>query len=130
MKIVADLNIYLTVILDEPKKKKIIDSTREADLIAPVILPYEIGNALSALHKRNRLNKRQIKDCYSIFHNIPVRLVDIDIKTALAISADYGMAANGAYYLETAKRNKCSFLSLDRGMTEAAAYLGIPVLEV
>jgi len=39
----------LAVALDEPEKKRIIDLTSGVDVIAPKILPYEIGNALSAI---------------------------------------------------------------------------------
>ena len=55
MKIVADTNIFLAVALNEPEKKEIIALTVGHELIAPEILPFEIGNALSALVKRKRL---------------------------------------------------------------------------
>ncbi len=45
MKIVVDANIYLAIILNEPEKNKIIEATRDCDLISPVILP-EIAELL------------------------------------------------------------------------------------
>ena len=54
MRLVADTNIFLAVALDEPEKEQIIQATAGADIIAPEILPYEIGNALSAMVKRQR----------------------------------------------------------------------------
>lgn len=50
--IIADTNIFLAVVLDEPEKDRIIQLTSETDLIAPEILPYEIGNAFSTMIKR------------------------------------------------------------------------------
>ncbi|HAK45179.1 MAG TPA: VapC toxin family PIN domain ribonuclease [Spirochaeta sp.] len=122
--------MYLAVILDEPEKIKIIDLTQEDDPISPVVLPFEIGNALSAMYKRNRLDKSQIIDCYSIFQKIPVRLIDVNIQTSLVIAADYGIYVYDAYYLEIAKRYKYSLLSLDNRMKEVASDLGIHSLEV
>ena len=130
MGILADANIYLAVIFDEPEKSKIIELTQEDDLISPVVLPFEIGNALSAMYKKNRIDKSQIIDCYSIFQKIPVRLIDVNIQKSLAIAADYEIYAYDAYYLEIAKRYKCNLLSLDNRMKEVANDLGIHLLEV
>ncbi len=52
MDIISDTNIFLAVALDEPEKDNIIQLTSESDAIAPEILPYEIGNALTAMVKR------------------------------------------------------------------------------
>ena len=52
MNIVADTNIFLAIALNESEKKRIIELTSETSAIAPEILPYEIGNALSAMIKR------------------------------------------------------------------------------
>jgi predicted nucleic acid-binding protein len=108
----------------------IIELTKEDDLISLVVLPFEIGNALSAMYKRNRLDKAQIIDCYSLFQRIPVRLIDVKIQSSLLIAADYGIYVYDAYYLEIAKRYKCRLLSLDIKMKEVAADLGIHLLEV
>ena len=56
MKIIADTNIFLAVVLEEPEKGRIIQLTAGHELAAPEILPYEIGNALTALVKRKVLN--------------------------------------------------------------------------
>ena len=65
MSIISDTNIFLAVVLDEPEKDRIIQLTSELDAIAPEILPYEIGNALSAMI--NRLLKKT-----SIFPLVPL----------------------------------------------------------
>jgi predicted nucleic acid-binding protein len=57
MKIIADTNIFIAVALNEPEKGKIIRLTEGQDLIAPDILPFEIGNALTAMMKKTALKK-------------------------------------------------------------------------
>ena len=52
MDIIADTNIFLAIALNEPEKEQIIQLTSGVNIIAPEILPYEIGNALSAMIKR------------------------------------------------------------------------------
>jgi len=52
MNIIADTNIFLAVVLNEPEKDKIVQLTSNTDAISPEILPYEIGSALTAMVKR------------------------------------------------------------------------------
>jgi len=52
MKIVADTNTFIAVALNEPEKDMIIRLTEGYDLVAPEVLPFEIGNALTAMMKR------------------------------------------------------------------------------
>ncbi len=130
MKVVVDANIYLAVILNEPEKQRIIEVTQNVDLISPIILPFEIGNALSALLKRKSLNKSDVLQTYEIFKQIPLRLVDVNIETSIKIAADFDIYAYDAYYLESAKRYNSQLLTLDKKMKNVAISLGINVMEV
>ena len=130
MDILVDANIYLAVILNEPEKKSIVKLTKGSDPVSPLVLPYEIGNALSAMFRRGKLTKAQIVECYDIFSRIPVRLVDVDVKAAIQIASDYGIYAYDAYYLEAARRLKFNLLSLDKKMMSVASEIGIRLLEV
>lgn len=130
MNVLIDANIFLAVILNEPEKKKIIELSKNIDLISPEILPYEIGNALSAMLKKNRLYKNQLIDCYRIFNKIPIRLISVDIEKALEIASDNNIYAYDAYYLEIAKRLKINIMTLDLQMKKIAGQMNIPIMEV
>jgi len=129
MTVIADANIFLSVLLNEPEKKRIIKLTKEAELAAPEILPYEIGNALSSLYKRNRLNIEEVRKCYRSFLSIPVRLVSVEIPKSLEMAARFNIYAYDAYYLETAHRLKLRILTLDRHMLDIASKLNIRAVE-
>jgi len=107
-----------------------IEHTLGIELISPEILPYEIGNALSAMAKRKRLNNDQISQSFQYFKNIPVRLVDVNIEKALEISYEYNIYAYDAYYLETARRLKLQLLTLDQKMKSVANEMNITLLEI
>lgn len=130
MVLLVDANIYLAVLLEEGEKHGIIKQTEGNTLASPIILPYEIGNALSAMYRREKLTEKQILKCYSIFESIPVRLVEVYIKKALKIAADFNIYAYDAYYLEVAQRYKYPLLSLDQRMKTVADDLGIHLMEV
>jgi len=79
MEIVADTSAFLAVVLDEAKRKWVIDNTSSLALISPDILPYEIANALTAMKKKGRLSDREAQKTFNISQEIPVRLVPIKI---------------------------------------------------
>ena len=129
MKVLVDANIFLAVILNEPEKSKIIKITKNAELISPSVLPYEIGNALSAMNKQKKLSQDAICQCYQIYKQIPVRLIEIDIANALTIALSYNIYAYDAYYLELAKRLKLVILSLDQKLIEVAHQMNLTCIE-
>ena len=130
MKVLVDANIFLAVILNEPEKSKVIKVTKNAELISPSVLPYEIGNALSAINKQKKLSHDAICRCYQIYKQIPVRLIEIDIANALTIALSYDIYAYDAYYLELAKRLKLAILSLDQKLIEVAHQMNLTCIEV
>ncbi len=129
MGIVFDTNIFLAVALDEPEKENIIRLTSEADAVAPTILPYEIGNALSAMIKRKRLTPDQAMSAFRATAGIPVRLVAVEIEQALALAIEFNIYAYDAYFLQCAKSMSCPLMTLDRRMKEVATKLNIDIVE-
>jgi predicted nucleic acid-binding protein len=128
--IVVDASIFLSVILNEPEKQRIIALTHNHTLVAPDILPYEIGNALSAMMKRKRLDKEQALQSFIIFETIPLRLVKVDIHQAIALSHRFSIYAYDAYYLETALRLQLPIMTLDKQMKSPGHSLHLEIVEV
>lgn len=129
MRILVDTNTFISVALDEPEKSWLIEVTQGADLAAPEILPYEIGNALSALVKRKRLPFDQIVDVWNIISKIPVELIGVDIPAALTIAGQFEIYAYDAYFLQCALQLRCPLLTLDRSLRRIAKTLDIPTVE-
>jgi len=129
MNVVADTNIFLAIALDEPQRGHIIEVTSDAVLSAPEILPYEIGNALSAMTRRGRTSKGEALAAEKAANLIPVRLVSIDVQQALELAIEYNIYAYDAYFLLCAKSLAQSLMSLDKRMKQIARDLGIDILE-
>jgi predicted nucleic acid-binding protein len=129
MKIIADTNIFIAVALNEPEKNRIIQRTEGHDIIAPDVLPFEIGNALTAMMKKNTLNKDEVTTAWEVLQNIPVDLRQTDIKAALQISINYNIYAYDAYFLECAVKLRSPLLTLDLRMQRVAREMEIPILE-
>lgn len=129
MNIVSDTNVFLAVVLNEPEKRRIIQITSGSNVVAPEILPYEIGNALSAMHKRRQITNKEALFAQRATNNIPVRLVAIDIQKALRLAMEFKIYAYDAYFLQCAKSLSSPLITLDNRMKQVAAKLNIDVLE-
>ena len=129
MNIVSDTNIFLAVTLNEPEKDAIIAVTSNASAISPEILPYEIGNALTAMVKRKQLTPTDAQVAFGMSQSIPVRLVSVDIQKALEIALKHNIYAYDAYFLQCAIKLTCPLLTLDKRMRKIARSLNIDVME-
>jgi predicted nucleic acid-binding protein len=130
MQLVIDTSAIIAVIANEAEKPALLAATTGAELIAPASLHWEIGNAFSAMLKRKRIGLEQAVSALTIYHQIPLRLVEVPLSEALAISDQCGIYAYDAYFLAAAQSLRCELLTLDRGLIRAAAQVGIPVREV
>lgn len=130
MDIVADTNIFLAVVLNESGKSRIVEITSGVSIAAPEILPYEVGNALSAMVKRRTLTAGSALEAEKATSRIAVRLVSVDVPAALQIAIEHNIYAYDAYFLQCAQRFSLPLLTLDRRMKQVAAERGIAVMEV
>jgi predicted nucleic acid-binding protein len=76
----------------------LIAKTRGYDLVAPRSLYWEIGNAFSAMLKRGCITLEQAKTAIEIYGQIPINLVDVDLKQALEIVDKHKVYAYDALY--------------------------------
>ncbi|MCG8459366.1 MAG: type II toxin-antitoxin system VapC family toxin [Holophagales bacterium] len=128
MEVVADASTLLAVTLDEPERPAILDATVGVTLIAPEVLPWEVGNALSAMSKRGRLERKLVSPAWEAVQRIPVRLVPVEVEASLTLALELGIYAYDAYYLQCAATYRRPLITLDRQMRRIAASLGISCL--
>lgn len=129
MRVVADTNTFIAVALNEPEKELVISLTEGCDLVAPEVLPFEIGNALTAMMKKKVLQADEVVLSWEIVQQIPVGLQRIDLKSALRIATEFNLYAYDAYFLECAANLRSPLLTLDRRMKKIAQEMRITVLE-
>lgn len=128
MKVIVDASCFLAILLGEEDSKNIISKTKGAELLSPNCLPHEIGNALSAMIKRHRIDTEIATKCYEEFKKIPIKLVEPNILEALKIAGEENHYAYDAYYIICAKELNIPILSLDNGLIEIAKKRGLKCL--
>ncbi len=130
MNLVVDTSVILSVLTSEPERARILQLTKDVDLLAPASVHWEIGNALSAMLKRGRLNAGQAKAVLKRYERIPIRFVEIGLAEAIEIAAQQNMYAYDAYLIVCARQQRCRLISLDKALLRAAEGAGVDVLEV
>jgi len=130
MEVVIDASAILAVLLNEEEKDSIITLTMGLSLLSPGCIEYEIGNAVSALHKRNLISTADGILVWHEFCKIPLRQINPNIHDALIIACNENIYAYDAYYLAVASQYHLPLLTLDDKMRSTAFKIGIESMEV
>lgn len=130
MQLVIDTSAIIAVITNEAQKEALIQATAGAELVAPASVPWEIGNAFSAMLKRKRIDLAQATLAIAAFRQIPIRFLNIDLDSALAVAAQFDLYAYDAYMITCAREQGCPLLTLDRGLIHAAKQANVTVAEI
>jgi predicted nucleic acid-binding protein len=130
MKVVVDTSVIISVITNESHKKTLINITKKASLIAPESLNFEIGNAFSAMFKRNRISIETALIAINSYEKIPIQFCSIDLEKSMKIADKLKIYAYDAYFIECAESNRSPLLSIDDGLIDSAKKYGLKIIEV
>ncbi|MCK4449071.1 MAG: type II toxin-antitoxin system VapC family toxin [Anaerolineae bacterium] len=130
MDIVVDTSVIIAVIANEPEREALVELTTGADLIAPRSVHWEIGNAFSAMLRRERIKVEQAIQAVKLYQRIPIRFVDVELEESLQIADTLGIYAYDAYLIRCALKYKSPLISLDRKLVSAAKRMKARVIEV
>lgn len=130
MQITIDTSAILAVCANEAQKPRMVELTVGARLLAPVSVHSEVGNALSAMLKRERITLDQALACLEVYKQIPVKWLDVDLSHALTLAHQLDLYAYDAYLLACAEATRSPLLTLDKALIRAAREAGIQTLEV
>ena len=130
MEVVIDASVLIAVITNEDEKEKLVALTTDAELIAPLSVHWEIGNAFSSLLKRKRVTLKEALQAIDIYLQIPVRFVEVELTESLELASELDLYAYDAYLLQCALKYRLPLLTLDHRLTLAAKEKRIQVLEV
>jgi len=79
MDIIIDTSALIAVIVGEPERNRIVEITKGNNLIGPGSIPWEVGNAFSAMVKQRRLTLKEAQKGLEIFQTIPLSVDNGDV---------------------------------------------------
>jgi predicted nucleic acid-binding protein len=130
MYVTIDTSALIAVIGNEQSKKEIIKITKGYSLCAPKSVHWEIGNAFSAMFKRQKVSLELAQQAIAIYRDIPIKYIDVPLETTLDISESQNMYAYDTYLIQCAQQTSTPLLTLDKGLKTVAEKIGVPILEV
>ncbi len=130
MYVTIDTSALIAVIGNEASKQKIIEATSGCSLYAPSSVHWEIGNAFSAMFRRNASTIELARLALSVYREIPIKFIDVSLEHTVEISQALNIYAYDAYLIQCAQQTSTPLLTLDKGLKVAAKKMGIHILEV
>ncbi len=130
MRIVVDTSTVIAVVAGEAEKARLIELTKDATVVAPPSIDWEVGNAFSAMLKRSRITLEQAIEAIEVYQEISLEIVDIDLKAAVRLAGKLNIYAYDAYVLQCAIEHGLPLMSLDKDLMDIAKREGIQVIEV
>jgi predicted nucleic acid-binding protein len=129
MEVVLDASAIMAFIADEAESEIVINCTKDAVIVSPNVVSFEIANGLTKMMKKKVIDtKEKMINLIRNFKRIPIKAVEVNIEKSLEIAWDYKIYAYDAFYLEVAKRLNLPLLTFDGGMREIGKSIGITVL--
>jgi len=128
--LVVDTSVIIAVLTNEKSKSKLLKITKGEELVAPSSLHWEIGNAFSAMLKRNRITREMAKVALESYSMIPIRFVEVDLSSSLEIASKYSIYAYDAYFVECSRKFNLPLVTLDKGLQIVAEKMNIKNIEV
>ena len=128
MEILADACAIMAVIVKEPERDLVIQLTKNAVIVSPNMISYEIANALTKMMKKKVVEKEDFINAFKYFKKIPMKTIEIDIIRVLEIAWKYNIYAYDACYLESAERLNLPLLTFDNNMIKVGKELDINIL--
>jgi predicted nucleic acid-binding protein len=129
VEIIVDASVLIAVVTNEIEKERLVEMTKEAELIAPLSVHWEIGNAFSSLLKRQRITLEQALQAIESYLEIPLRFVEVELVNSLQLASEMDIYAYDAYLLRCAEKYRLPLITLDKRLVQAAKDKGFAVLE-
>lgn len=133
MTLVIDSSLLIAALFEEEHTEfalSVIEARDQDDLVAPVLLKWEIANVLWVKHRRGVQTAEQARARARGVRALRIRYIDPEnaLLIAFETAAATGLTAYDAAYLRLAQDLGAPLATLDEPMSRASAAAGITVL--
>jgi predicted nucleic acid-binding protein len=122
---IVDASAIGAVLLVEREAAWVNDQTDGMELVAPAILPFEVGNILWKRLRRSASDAGSVMAIWAAWTaSLPVRLVQPDPVHTLRLAHETGLTFYDASYLRLAHEHGAELVSLDAQLVRIARRFG------
>lgn len=128
--ILIDSSAVIAVLMREPAAASVAELMLKHRLVTPASIDFEIGNSLSAMFKRKRIDLDDALVVAAAFQRLTIRRVAINLLESVEIAAKLNLYAYDACLVQCAAGYGLPLLTLDGGLIRGALSWGVDVVEV
>jgi predicted nucleic acid-binding protein len=120
---VVDASALAAVVFDEPEADRVDGQLAGVNLVAPVLLAFEMANICVTKLRRNPDQRDRIRSQFAdqIMSSVEARAVDY--AGVIVLAERFALTAYDASYLWLARELAAELVTLDRQLARAAALL-------
>ena len=122
--IVVDASAVAAVVFNEPDAEAVLGQIGDRRLIAPSLLPYELGNVFVVKTRRYPDLEKELGEAFSLFDMLDIELVELPCEEPAKLALEADLTAYDAAYLWLARRLGVALVTLDRKLGAAAGEMG------
>ena len=131
--IVVDSSAVLAILLRERSASAVFKSIESSDaLLAPALLPYEVLSGLQSAERLKRIDAHGAARARARLVAFPWSFdahgSEPELRDLARLASAHGLSADDAAYLELAVRQRCTLVTLDADLRNAARAEHLDVL--
>jgi predicted nucleic acid-binding protein len=126
VRVVIDASAVLAKLMPDEERVRLVEGyfekfgKEQLIFVAPMLLKYEVTNALKSGVLQGRLAIRLAGELLEQFLLLPVVYAEVDYGEVLKLAVRSEISAYDAAYLQLARSNKAELLSLDKRLIQLA----------
>ena len=117
---VVDASALAAVLFGEPEAEELVARLGDRQLLAPTLLPYEVGSVGLKKLQRYPSQRKAIREALGLFTRLGVRQVDVALEEVVELAERELLTAYDAAYLWLARTLGCELVTLDQALEAAA----------
>lgn len=118
---VADASAIAALLFGEPRAGEAAEALGGKALLAPTLLPYEVGSVLLKKLALYPTEARKLRKAFGLFDRLEIRLVAVPWVEVADLAAREELTFYDAAYLWLARAFGCELVTLDERLAAAAA---------
>jgi predicted nucleic acid-binding protein len=117
---VVDASAVGALLFGEPNGAAVAERLREADLMAPALLWFEVANVCLKKIRRHPDRRDALTMAFGLLERMAIEVVEVEHREALVLAEAAGLTTYDASYLWLARRLGLELVTLDAQLAIAA----------
>lgn len=120
---VVDASALAALLFGEPEGERMAARLEAATLVAPALLPFEVGNACLVKIRRHPDQRDALLAAFDLLTSMEIDTVEVDHAEALVLAERTSLSLYDASYMWLAQRLGAELVTLDKQLEAAVSAL-------